>query len=807
MQPQPSFFHARPALGVLLAFLIGALLAPYASYAIVLIALVCALLLLVYLSWQRTWSVRTMMVGGLGVVSLSALQYLQYDREYESSDLRALADSLRRPSILSGVVDEHDRLPNSDVIVLHRLLVSTPDTSRVVAGKLAVFVRTSVEDSSIALPSVGDHVRVLGELEPLSFARNPFEDSYDLHIRREYDVVAKATLHSRFDILSVVKADPSLLDRVEGFRTGLLMSFEQSFVASLEDRDALAFAKAIVLGIRSELPTEIRQRFSMAGLTHLLAISGFNIAIVALLITQLLTTLGLRRTSIRYPVSMVAIAGYCWLVGFQPSVLRAFVMVELILLAKLLERTSDLANLAAFTALLHLAIRPSVLYDLGFQLSYAAVFGFALFYSPLQRLVSPRPNVPSITSLRSKAIDALLLTISAFMGTAPVLATHFGSVSFVSILANLPAVPIASLLTVLCFVLLPISMISMGLAKAYGVVVTLLTDAIIIISDLAAQMTGLHVRWAVTPVVLIAVILVVLYAMRAQTLRSAGARASLAVPVVASTLLFLPLRATAPSQGKLLVLFADVGQGDATILRTPGERWYLFDFGNARTLSLRPSTYHAALLEWGVTDISGGFITHLHRDHFGGAIESVHRYPVDRLYTSGGRSSDPLALSLDSACVAEKVEVQELHTGDTIRLDDDVTAYVLAPESSGSGISNDRSLVIKVCYGSTSVLLTGDIESEAEASIVARYGSFLKSSIVKAPHHGSRSSSTPSFVAASDPDHLVISCGSRNRFGHPHREVLRRWSHSGSAIHRTDRSGAIMMESDGEKVRLIPWKD
>jgi competence protein ComEC len=595
---------------------------------------------------------------------------------------------------------------------------------------------------------------------------------------------------------------------------------------AVEDESARGFIEAVVLGDRNDMEKETLNDFTTAGVAHILAVSGFNVAIVALVIAQLLRLFGVYWHRPRIVVTMLGVLLYSGIVGFQPSVVRALLMIELYLVAKLMERKPDPLNILMSAAAIELLLRPSDLFDVSFQLSYAAVLGLVLIAPELKRLLIREPNVfVSRTEtrgerLRRSLVESIALSLGASIASYPIIAAHFYRVSFIGLVANLPMIPLSALITALGFLLIPITAVSTWLGQLYGEAAAYLTNGLLLLTKLCAHVPlAAHAAAAPSWANLIFLLIAVIYCLRAKHLKQCMGRIGL-VLVSYALLSLLPLPMTDSvldkNEGKLQVLFFDVGQGDCILLHTPSNKSYFVDFG---TMSLSGNaqierTALPFLRAENSTNIEAGFISHMHRDHYGGATTLLEYCSFARMYTSGERVSDPLARALDADAREKHVALGVLSRGDTLQLDSNITLYVLHPDhhvltslltSFGQHI-NSGSLAFRLVYRNTSFLFLGDVERTEEEEMLASYGDFLHSTVVKVAHHGSLTSSSRAFVAATHPEYAVISVGEHNRFGHPAPAIVKRWMTSGASVFRTDRDGATLLVSDGERVRKVEWR-
>jgi competence protein ComEC len=246
--------------------------------------------------------------------------------------------------------------------------------------------------------------------------------------------------------------------------------------------------------------------------------------------------------------------------------------------------------------------------------------------------------------------------------------------------------------------------------------------------------------------------------------------------------------------GALELHFLDVGQGDATAIRTPAGRWLLIDAGP------RGERYDAGerrvlpfLRARGVHRLEALLLTHPDADHIGGAPAVLEGIAVGRVIEPGLAVGRPLYLETLRAAQAKDVAWNAGRSGRTLRLDD-VSIELLWPDADlldSARDANDISLVALIRFGDFTALLTGDAPAAVEAELVQRHGDALRAQLLKAGHHGSRTSTSATFLDVVRPELVIVSAGRRNRYGHPATEVMRRLDERGIAVARTDRDGTI----------------
>ena len=578
--------------------------------------------------------------------------------------------------------------------------------------------------------------------------------------------------------------------------------FTSACVRFLPDREA-ALLRAIGAGDRSGLDDAARRSFTRSGLAHILAVSGMHLVVVVFGLWRLLRALLLRWEWAAARIDPGALASaaclpwtgvYALATGASPPVLRAALAAAIVLAGTLLRRELDALNGLALCALVLLALEPAEALDPSFQLSFAAVGGLVVWAGPLRRRI-PVP-CPAAGTWRARLLEPLLegacATLAASLATAPILAFHFRQLPLLGLPANLAAIPIGSGLTVLATAAGLTASFHPLLAAPFLYAAWPLAWALRALSDLAAAP-----RWGTLGMGSPGLVGALAFAALALVAgRSRGAlRLAAAVAAAACLVVPAPLRAAAArARGGLEVLFLSVGQGDAALLRLPDGSAVLVDAGGAAAGGRDPGERDVVplLRDLGVRQLAAVFVSHPHPDHVLGLGAVLDAVPVEAAFGNGDPGEE------GAAAVLARLGPSVLAPGASWS-----RAGVIFEVAGGAraGLTgNDASLVLRVRYGRTAFLFPGDVEARGEEAAVRTGG--LAADVVKVPHHGSRTSSSPAFVTAVGARHAVVSVGAANRFGFPRAETLLRWSASGAEVFRTD-GGAVRFLSDGERVRRV----
>ncbi len=539
----------------------------------------------------------------------------------------------------------------------------------------------------------------------------------------------------------------------------------------------------IVLGEDEGLDPPLRDAFRASGLYHLLAVSGQNVALVAGGVLLLAWLLGVPRLAGQVG-ALFAIAGYVLAVGAQPSVVRAGIAGALASLAWICARERDRWWFLLLGALVLLAWSPYNVFDAGFQLSFAAVAAiFTLVPSLMRRLEGyPLPRV---------AAGVVAISTACGVATAPILLFQFGSVPAYSVISNAMAVPVVAPLLELGLAAAVLHPFLPDVAALLSWVDGWLAAYLVLCARLVSALPYARLSTVSALSVAGSVIALILLVRRASARQKACiALACLAVLVlgawrVGST------RAPPPPDG-LRITFLDVGQGDATLLQVP-EGAVLVDEGPPEARVDRQ------LRRLGVHDLSLIVLTHPQRDHIGGARDVIAGTRVRLVLDPRLAASGPEERAAMSEARTRGVPVVAARPGLEYKVGR-LRVRVLWPDGPGlaSEDPNNRAVVCLVSYGETDVLLGADAESDVLLPLRSPPVEILKVS-----HHGSADALLPSLLEDLRPRIAVISVGEGNTYGHPTPETLAALASApGLAVYRTDRDGAVTIESGGRQLSV-----
>ena len=567
------------------------------------------------------------------------------------------------------------------------------------------------------------------------------------------------------------------------------------------------FLKALFLGERGGLDEDFKDLFIKTGTMHILAVSGFNIGFLTYSIFLILRAFFVPR-NIVYLVMLAAIWSYCLMVGWQAPVVRASVMASLFILSKLLGRDSDVLNLLGASALVILAVNPLQLFDVGFQLSFLAVFAIIC---ALPQFVNPPQILPNEKILFGEKIiryfkELFWVSFVCIFATLPVTVQNFYIVTPLALVANLVAVPLSFGLFFLGFLLfLTHSCIPKFLQLipyAMSGLMKIFTGTLFFIENLpgAYWIVGkLH------PVLWLSLTGGIWYLMFSRRFKSTAVRALVVLIFAANIFLFQFLLRQADD--KLHVTMLDVGQGDAIFFKFPHGPNFLIDAGKGQEQDKGRYVIAPFLRSEGIDTLDALIISHPQEDHIGGMESILQDFKVKNVIHAGSEYPSLLYQRLKEEILNENAHVLIAREGETVEGFPETRILVLnPPKGQESENVNNDSLVLKISYKDTSFLMTGDIEETILLGLSKRHD--LKSDVLKVPHHGAKLANNGNiFLKEVDPKFSLISVGKRNQFKHPNPHTLSMLNDLPNNVTlRTDLNHAIQLVSDGRAISLVEKK-
>lgn len=557
---------------------------------------------------------------------------------------------------------------------------------------------------------------------------------------------------------------------------------------------------SIVFGSKaSKTPVEIKETYKRAGVAHLLVASGMHLGI---LIGVCLLVVRSARLPLWIGILIVSIVNfmYALMTGFGPSILRAAIMAEIMLVGLLFEREKEVYTSLSLAAFIILLFNPKCLFDVGFQLSFGATC--SLVY------VAPVIGEKLKAFIPAYVATTLSVALSPVLVSVPITLFHFNQASLIGIITNVLLLPWVGIIVVLGFVSTVLGAIFLPLGELInGANLILLWIADKIITTLAAlPFAQVFMAPPKIPLIIgyylgLAGIVEVLRRGRFPKIN----KFRLMVLAFAVFSIILWNAALSSDVKGLTITVLDVGQGDAILVEGPSGKKMLID-GAERKKAER--IIIPFLQRQGVRKLDLVILTHPHEDHVGGLPPVLEKIKVETVLDSGFVYKNESYRRFLDLVEKNKIKYHLARAGQKINFGKEVEGLILYPSLPFVDENvNNASVVLRIKYGKFSMIFTGDNEEEGEERILETFpASHLASTVLKAGHHGSRTSSSAHFLDAVNPAAAVISCGKHNKFKHPHSSTLEKFAARGIKTYRTDQQGAVTIKTNGKTYSIVTQK-
>jgi competence protein ComEC len=678
----------------------------------------------------------------------------------------------------------------------------TPGITREVSGGALVTVAGAMSAGYVDSWRAGRQVRLPVDLHrPSRYLDTGVPDGERALLLRGTTLVGSTKSGA---LVQVLARGSWIVERLAGVRAFSRRAIHDT-VGRWSARSA-AIVTAIVIGDRAGLDQSVQQSLQQAGTYHVIAISGGNIAILAGLMLAFFRWAGaLGRTASLGSMTILILYGA--LVGGGASVNRATLMAVVYFAARAADQRSPPLNTLALAAALLVAVQPFSIADPAFVLTFGATLAILLGVHEVRGALKvfkvPRLLLPAVALLvASAATEAVLLPAGALL---------FSRVTFAGLALNFLAIPLMAVAQIAGMAVVPLALVSSTLAQASGFVASIGAEGLVRSAELVRFAPVLACRVA-PPALWVVVLYYVSLAISWTSLRKSVFSAISAISAL--TALFCALWIliepwswlSSRGDGRLHVSFLDVGQGDSAFIRLPQGSTMLVDAGGlvgASTFDIGDRVVAPVLRAAGVRRLDYLVLTHGDPDHIGGAGAIVEEFRPRHIWEGIPVPRFEPVNVLHGAADARGLAWTTVRTGDRLQLDGVTIAvwHPPPPDWERQKVRNDDSIVLELRWRDVSLLLTGDIGRAVERDLTPAL-STAPLRVLKVPHHGSLTSSTPEFIRALRPRIAVFSAGRSNHFGHPAQEILERYRLAGVQIFRTDQSGEIDIASDGHSLSV-----
>ncbi len=638
---------------------------------------------------------------------------------------------------------------------------------------------------------IGQSIKAEGKVSFYEHATNPGQfDAYGFYHCRGLS----------FDLYDAqVKAKGRRYSHIKDYLYRIRLKGE-GILAHYLDEDDAAVCKAMLFGNKNEIDKDTKVLFRRNGIAHILAISGLHISFLAMLLFKLLEKAGIS-VKFRAIISGGAIILYGMMVGFTASAFRAICMFLLYLTAAVIKRTYDMLTAMSVALTLVSLTEPEMLGDSGLRLSYLAVLGVGYFYASYRKRSRDIGGGKSIEGIRGKTAESLGVSLFVFLTTLPAVLMTYSEAAFYSVLLNLMIIPFMSVLltTIITLVIaggMGIPAVPVLPAAAIKIILGLYKASCRIMTahNMGRTNVGSPRMWQV---IIFYILLIAAVRYRGRYIRGIT---SVSLAAAVAVLFICPLSG-------LNVWMLDIGQGDCMVI-CEGSRVfkprsvYVIDCGSSTKKQVGERRLVPMLKYYGVDRIDGVFVTHPDSDHLNGIEELVAGAKEENLKIGTIFVYEGFLADADILNAAKDIKLTGLHRGMCID-DGELKIKVLYPYTGcPTEDTNEASLIMRVSYGDFSMITTGDAGETAEGYLVRHESAFSGCSILKVGHHGSSASTGKELLDLYRPGVALISCGEDNPYGHPHAQTLQRLKNTGTIVYRTDKSGAVRINTDGKKMKI-----
>lgn len=678
---------------------------------------------------------------------------------------------------------------------------------------------------------IGSKVYFKGKAKRPDSRRNPGTFDYRLYLKTQ-----KINTFIKCDVENIKTTKPQLIKNPQMYLYNKLTCLKCKFlnkVKPIMSKSSYGILEGMLFGNKDNLDEITYEAFQKNGIAHILSVSGIHVGIVyGFFIFFFGKKIGLTKAIVL--ISFIFMYGF--LAQFSPSVVRASIMISIHIISKLINRPYDLLTGTMLAALIMLIMNPLSLFHVGFQLSFMAVILLAFSIPFFKRYIGEKKIIGAYKQrfkdeglesklldekFSKKIIDTLLPLVIIQCGMALFTAFVFNYISVAGLFLNIPIIFIASLAIPLGIALIPLSIVKGGIVTQFPLVLgskilDFIFQIMVRVNQAVFEMPFLSFQVTSPPPWIVIGFYGLMFFFLSETFRILKSRNKFKkISLIVSFILIGGLLCSFTqvcSRDNSDIVFLDVGQGDAIHLRTPSGKNVLIDGGGSADYNVGKNVLMPYFLKNGVKKIDYAFVTHLHTDHFKGVKELSNYIEVDNIITYEG--SRVRTQDITSGSGIKNDDIVYVGGGDSFLIDDGIKMDIIYPKRKNikeykkalefEEDENMNSLFMKLSYGNSSVLITGDLNETGEKMIIDDLKTprtTLKSTILKVGHHGSKYSTSDEFLNLVDPETAVIQVSKSNTYGHPAPQVIEKLTEKDIMVLRNDTDGAILLKY--EKGRFV----
>lgn len=648
--------------------------------------------------------------------------------------------------------------------------------------------------------AVGNKVICKGNIFRARNERNPGEFDYEKYILEKG--FASLLIINNADNVEITGRS---INAYDNFIFEIRKAIDKQ-ILRLHNKTTGGLLRGLLLGDRSMIDYEIESEFVNAGVVHVLSVSGLHVGFIILIFVVMFKRFNVYS---RFIFTFIGLLIYAAITFFQPPVTRSAIMGLALLSAPLSGRSPSNANSLCLAALVILIFSPSDFFNPGFQLSFSAILAIIILYPPFSRYIY---NM----KLKSRVLKYILLfcavSLAAQIGTLPFTLVYFHKLSLIALIANMVVIPLSGFVVGLGIFTIVIGTVSSYLGLVYASANESLTYALYWLVDFFGKLKISFIainQFSLYDGIVFYLILGFIFSSWKKLESNLSKIFVIVLALLSAALLLRIDNKELLPEGKLSVMAIDIGQGDSFLIKFPNGETALIDGGDANAYFDNGERVVAPLLErFDIDKIDYGFISHVDADHYRGLIYLIRQNKFKTIYKPKADLTLDKDVELEKIIREQKIPIKYYGKG-VVKISN-TRIYILNDTTSTyfeSLGTNDKSGMLKIVYGKTSFLFTGDAGEKAEKYYSQNYPEFLQSNVLKTGHHGSKTSTSQQFLNFVKPQFAIISSGILNKFNHPSPEIIQRLSVNGVEIHRTDKSGAVILQSDGSTIKNINWEN
>lgn len=653
---------------------------------------------------------------------------------------------------------------------------------------------------NLAKLKIADKVKLEGKLRSPLNAGNPSQFDYANYLKN----------HNTFSTLHVKNSDWSIEGRPENFGGKFLQKLNDTRIKILNTQKKyiktpnIEVLGGIVFGDDAiNPPDHIKNSFINSGLLHILAASGMNVSIIFGLWYFIGTRLRLNR---RFVVGLgaVLVAFYTLMTGMGPSVLRAAIMIEFIILGKLIDRSTNSISLIFAAAFLMLIYDPRMINDVGFQLSFIVTFALIFYSEPVLGKIKNK--------IAETAAGAVFIPLVAQLWAAPIQMFYFNTFATYSVFANFaiaPFIVVISFMGFLCSILamIPVQLFSEKVCEVFAFILNPVVTVLVRISDFFSELpysllTTIHPD--IVQIILYYTILVVFGFILRDRFKNKKLITGVVVLCFVLAISFIKFE-----KKELEIIVFDVGNADSFLIKTPQRKYIMIDTahgkypGTKSGFSQAEAIMNKYLKDRGIKTLDVLILTHFDSDHSGGAVDVMTAVKVKKLVLSKEKDNSKTTKGILKYVQEKGINTVDAKNNETVIEEGDLKLVTYTPDFTQDKNDNDNSTLALLSYGDFDMLFMADGGVRSFNKIKKD----LKNDnveVLKSGHHGARNTVTTKMIKTINPDAAIISTGF-NTYGHPTKETLKTFSKNNVKVYRTDTSNAVKITSDGAVYRIYRY--